>query len=126
MTAGEQELIRLIEDLTDRTEKGAVAWTQSSSTTFTWSKMEGDSEFITSIQRSGIVNPYFTAASALGAGPSYLFQVSKRMSNGKLSIIVSLNSQEKPALIVPLEKLYNLIESTIDFRAATFLKKLLK
>jgi hypothetical protein len=127
MTTGEQELIALIEDLIRRTENNAIPWVQSSSTTFAWYKNEDGSDFVTSIQRSGVVNPYFKASAlGVGGGPSYLFQVSKKLGPGKSSTIVSLNSQEKPALTHALERLYDLIESSIDLRAASYLKKLLK
>src|SRR5438874_2689078 len=101
MTEAEQKLVGYLGEIIKRSQNDEIPWIQSSSTTFTWTKVEQGSEFVTSIQRSGTVNPLLKYSLALSnEGPSYLFQVSKRSASApaRLTTLVSLNSKEKPAL----------------------------
>jgi len=128
MTAGEEKLVSYLEVIIRRTQAAEIEWRQSSASTLSWVKTEGDSSYVTSLQRSGSPpNPLFKAAGMEPIGYSYLFQVSRRPSkDARFATIISLNSQEKPNLTPSLEKLYQLAESAVDLQAASVLKHLLK
>ena len=116
MNQNTDELLKYLNEISQKSLQGEIEWTHPNSSTFTWNQ-EG---FIVSIQRATVprLNRLLPQESV-----DFLFQVLKRPVR---TVVLSLSSKERPDLAPALEGIYGSATRGVDVRASNVLRELLR
>lgn len=124
MNDEDKQLMQVLDDIADRSKRGAIEWTQPAPSMFQWSLPLISGNLLATIQRAKIPRRQGLLTFSVDGETesSFLFQIVNKASN---DTILALSSAERPEFRNALAAIYKGAEQGADVRAGQILRSIL-